>query len=284
MSYLDPEWRSYCVYAGRHLPPDAMDDEHVIPLSLGGGRSTVIRASKALNNRFAREIDAKVANDPLIVFGRRDAKAKGHSRKMPVPRWRDARPRTSGPLMGSPERINIDFPPGRPVQYYDRRRGQPVPASAFSTALMAPLQLESDARLLFCLKTLLGVGWRVFGPRLQEALYADDVRARLGVDGIEPSDQFSMRFVDPGTPRSDEGHAYVAHLERNLVEPLRTTMLARETDTHLEWSVACVGYFVGLVILPLRARLLPPTVGAGAGLFLLAGRGSLRPEIRQTAP
>jgi len=284
MSYLDPEWRTYCAYSGRHLPPDAMDDEHVIPLSLGGGRSTVIRASKALNNRFAREIDAKVANDPLIIFGRRDAKAKGHSRKMPIPRWRDARPGAPGPLMGSPERINIDFPSGGLVQYYDRRRGQPVQQASFPTALVAPLQLESEARLLFCLKTVLGVGWRVFGPKLQEALYADDVRARLGVEGVEPSNQFSMGFADPGTPRSEEGRAYLNHLERNLVEPLRTTMLVRETETHLEWSVACVGYFVGLVILPLRARLLPPTVGAGAGLFLLAGRGRLTAEVRQTVP
>jgi hypothetical protein len=76
---LGPEWRNYCIYSDCYLPEIAMSAEHVIPRSLGGSGATVIRCSKAINSRLGHEIDGKLANDTLIMFGRRDADARGNS-------------------------------------------------------------------------------------------------------------------------------------------------------------------------------------------------------------
>src|SRR5438552_2748071 len=80
---VDPEWRNFCVYSGQWLPKCALSAEHVIPRSLGGSAATVIRCSKTINSRLGHEIDGKVANDPILAFGRRDADARGNSGRAP---------------------------------------------------------------------------------------------------------------------------------------------------------------------------------------------------------
>jgi hypothetical protein len=77
---LAPDWRNYCIYSGRHLPDAALSDEHVIPVSLGGSRSTMIRTSRHLNSTLGTTIDARIVHDSMVQFGRRDADARGQAR------------------------------------------------------------------------------------------------------------------------------------------------------------------------------------------------------------
>lgn len=275
------EWRSYCVYAGRHLPEDALSDEHVIPKSLGGGNSTLIRASRELNSRFGREIDGKIANDPIIQFGRRDANARGHSGTPPIPRWKGLRPWKSGPFDASKECFNIDFPTTGGPTLYDTRRGRGASNEVLvDRALVATnLQIDSDARAKFCAKTLLGIGWRLFGPHLLSAVSVNDLRAFLGVEGGAGSADFRMTYLDPFVADTEAARSYVKMIEKNLVRARTTTILARETDGELEWSLACVGYFVGSLVLPTTARLLPAEILPEGGLLLIAGRGTLQREV-----
>jgi hypothetical protein len=79
MARFAPEWRTYCVYSGHHLPGAAITSEHVIPRALGGKGATTIPCSSAVNSRIGHEIDTKVTNDPMIIFGRRDTDMRGNS-------------------------------------------------------------------------------------------------------------------------------------------------------------------------------------------------------------
>lgn len=274
-------WRDYCVYSGRHLPDEALSKEHVIPMSLGGGRSTVIRASAVLNNRFAREIDARIAADPMVQFGRRDADARGHSRRSPVPRWTRAQPwRNSDPMPTGHGRLNVDFPKtGGPV-VYDTSKGRPVGRDVWNgQVLLTRLEIDVEARLKFCLKTLLGVGWRVFGPALLDAVPVEDVRSVLGVEGVNPTAGLRMSYLDPLAVQEPAARRYVSALKGALVASGKTTLLLRQADGEIEWSVACVGHYLGSLVLPAYADLSDaPKTG---GLLFTADRGGLRRELRQ---
>ena len=270
------EWRSYCIYSGRHLPEDALSDEHAIPMSLGGGRSTLIRVSKKLNNELGTKIDGAIANDPLVQFGRRDADARGHSRKPVVPRWKGARPWQSGPIDASPERLNVDFPATGSPEIYDRRSGKAVASNIFNrTALLVPnLQIDSDARLKFCIKTLLGVGWKVFGPKLLSSINTGALRTCLGIKEAPLSEPVRLRYLDPFV--APDEHAYVKMIEQNLVRECATTILARENQTELEWSVSCVGHYVGSIVVQTNSRVLPAEIPDDGGLLLIAAPGTLK--------
>ena len=105
MNRFAPEWKNFCVYTGKHLPDVDLNDEHVIPKSLGGFRSTVIRASRELNSQFATTIDARIANDAMVQFGRRDANARGHSKKKAQLRYGAGQRLRKRDLLGEKARI-----------------------------------------------------------------------------------------------------------------------------------------------------------------------------------
>jgi len=145
--------------------------------------------------------------------------------------------------------------------------------------LEAEDQIDHDARAKFCAKTLLGVGWRLFGPRLLSAVGTNDLRAFLGVEGAAGTPGFRMRYLDPFVADTEEANAYVKRLEKAMVRERTTTIFLRENNDELAWSVACVGYYVGSLVVPTMARLLPTEVPPEGGLLLTIGRGTLQREV-----
>ena len=53
----------FCIYEGRTLPPESMNEEHIIPLALGGVNSLVIRSSKNFNSTVGADLEGKVAGE-----------------------------------------------------------------------------------------------------------------------------------------------------------------------------------------------------------------------------
>ena len=84
------------MYSGKFLPDAALSKEDVVPKSLGGNRFTVIYVSRTLNSTFGTKIDARVINDPIIQFGRKDRCGKNRDFEA---RCREEGNRPKGPLM-----------------------------------------------------------------------------------------------------------------------------------------------------------------------------------------
>jgi hypothetical protein len=273
---LDPAWKDYCVYSGRRLPEAALSDEHVIPKSLGGGASTIIRASRALNSRFGSEIDGKVARDPLIQFGRRDAGARGHSGKATVPRWKHGHSGFEASRSGARGRYSVDIGGSGLPTLFDAAKGKHVPWGPHGDeALVFNLEIDHEARRRFVLKTLLGVGWRLFGPGLLDSIDVEAIRTQLGVGGGAANGAPKAAFSDPVLrPSEAAGEARLSAIEKALVRPGATTIMMTQ-DGFLEWSVACCGHMVGVVGVPLLSRLVLEDPMFGSGLHLSVGRGGL---------
>lgn len=267
-----PEWHNYCVYSGRHLPESAMSTEHVVPRSLGGAGATVIRCSKAVNSRLGHEIDGKVANDPMIIFGRRDADARGNSRRKPrailkrAVAWKDGEPWKT-----TPPRYNIEVPRAGPASVYDTRTGQYLPQSTFATTgfIIPDMKIDNHARARFVAKTLLGLGWKIFGKAFLATGQTDSLRSMIGIATHRPHEQHHLYYLDPFTLEANSpARGAFQILQERVTQAGRTTALLRHTEFGIEWSVSCLGYFVGSLIYPVQQRLLPDYTPPGGGLLM----------------
>lgn len=280
---LEPEWRNYCIYSGNHLPEGALSAEHVIPRSLGGSGATVIRCSQQVNSRLGHEIDGKLANDPIVMFGRRDADARGNSGKQPRAILR----RTTAWKRGQPfqpqPRYNIEVPAGgQPAKVYDTRTGKHLPSSVFAdTGFHFNLAVDSNLRLKFVAKSLLGLGWKLFGPRFLSTEPIDSLRCLIGT---RKESSIKLYYADPFSLTNDPAREAFKILEEKLVRTNRTTILMRYTEFGLEWSVNCVGYFIGSLIYPTKQILLSSDIQRNAGLLLTVTRDSLLSEPVEPFP
>ncbi|MEO6782731.1 MAG: HNH endonuclease [Bradyrhizobium sp.] len=273
---LGPEWRNYCIYSDRYLPESAMSAEHVIPRSLGGSRATVIRCSKAINSRLGHEIDGKLANDTLIMFGRRDADARGNSGQKPKALLKRTTAWKSGELMGNVQpRYNIEVPGGnQSAIVYDTRTGKYLPPTAFNdTGFVFTMNTDSEVRSKFLAKTLLGMGWKLFGESFLSTEPIGSLRWKIGT---RDNPGTSLYYLDQFTigENSPVENAF-QRLQDQVTRPNRTTALVRHTEFGLEWSMSCVGHFVGSLIYPTRRWLLPTGVAMNGGLLVTVARDRL---------
>ena len=292
MTRLAPEWRNYCIYSDKHLPDAALSDEHVIPVSLGGNRSTMIRASRHLNSKFGATINSRVVHDGMVQFGRRDADARGHSGKKPAARIPNASVwRPDQPWGQWDTRYTLEIPKGGVLRVYDRKTGKHVPYLSGSGFIVPEWKIDHPARLRFTVKTLLGIGWKHFGVDFRTAVDLDLLRWVLISDLRSTSDsrerttsdvpqEGTLIYVDPFLvpPEQREIHP-LTKIKSALIRKDQSAILIRELDGMLEWSVACLGYLVGSVRVCLRAPLIKGDVRPRGGIRLVVRRDRLQSEL-----
>jgi len=221
----------------------------------------------------------------MVQFGRRDANARGHSRKIPVATINDARAWKSDALWYESEgRYNLEIPKGGPPKIYDRKAGRILPPGMMAdTGFIVPeLKIDHVARLRFTVKTLVGVGWKFFRTDLLAAVDMDLLRTVLTADFQITAEgrEGGLTFSDPFLvmPEQRETHL-LTKIEPVVVRKGQTTILIREVENALEWSVACLGYLVGTVSVPVKAPLIGGDVRPRGGIRLIIGRDQLKPEL-----
>ncbi|WP_083850370.1 HNH endonuclease [Rhodovulum sp. PH10] len=271
---LPDSLRGYCIYTGKTWPESALSREHIIPRSLGGTHSPTIWVNRKTNNVFGSKIDAKITNDPLISFGCRDADARGYSKKARIPEWRGAVRWGSGQPVGSGEgRYTLRFPSAGATAY-DCRTRRFVPVASNGSALVIwRFPIDHVARLKFTLKTLLGIGYVLSPYNFSNCLDADFIRNALNapISLSENHKEGGLSFTDSFLDNTVEGRARDLAIRNFLERKSKTTALIHQTDSLLNWSISCVGYFVGSVWLPAANQLLP-NVSNGDGLLITFDR------------
>jgi len=143
-------------------------------------------------------------------------------------------------------------------------------------------KIDHVARLRFTVKTLLGVGWKFFQTELLAAINVDQLQTLLTADfALSPErGEGSLGYADPFLikPEHHDTHP-LKKIEPALIRKGLTTILIREYDQTLEWSIACLGYLIGSVWVPLRTPLLRSDVPLGGGLRLVIARHHLEPQL-----
>ncbi len=242
---------SRCVYSGASLPKSKLSEEHVLPKSLGGCGSLKINASKHLNNLFGTQIDGKIAKDIFVLFKRRDLDLLGHSKKAPTPIWRNLATFEKG--MGVENLFGpyiCSFEKSGPRIIHQRTR-KPAPKEIFpGKALAVHLDIDHVARLKFCLKTLLGVGWVVWDDKIERAVDIEFVRRTL-IEDVYIAETIGLGGLGYSDEILDPDSAKLAHIKKSLLFENMNTFLLEVMEGELRWSVAVLGILLGSITLPL---------------------------------
>jgi hypothetical protein len=278
-------WHGYCVYSGKFLPDAALNDEHIIPKSLGGYRSTVIRTSRTLNSLFATSIDARIAADPSISLARLRANTRGHSRTPVRPRIKNARAWQDGQgILDGEQRYTIEFQQSGTAKIWDQKTGRFLPPTVLSDTgfVVDNWEIDHVARAKFVVKTMLGVGWKYLGPSFLQAIDAPLLRRFLTENVAISTDgeNATLHYSDEYLVRHDsDENRWLQKIKNVLLQDKISTILVRESNGFLEWSVSCVGEMVGVVLVPLSASFFRGDVQKQGGIRFDITRNRLTPIL-----
>lgn len=280
---LPKELRNYCVYTNKSLYAGASNSDHVIPKKLGGNQSTLIRADKSWNSNFGSQIEERIAHDPLVSFGVRETQSRGHGNQIKNPRWKGAvRWTPDMPLRTGIGSFELKFPQGATFAI-DCNTGTMTRCGQFGEPAFViwDLQIDHIARLKFTLKTLLGIGWKFFQEDFLKAVDVAFIRRALTnrIALREGATEGWLSFSDGFLEKSAEGRAMEKRLQKILVRRDKTSVMLREQNGKLNWSIACLGYFVGSVWLPLTKSLLGGDLSNGNGLLLVFNKTAFDAEV-----
>ncbi len=284
--------RNYCVYTGRYWQEEMLSIEHPIPIALGGNRSQfAIRTQRKINNRLSQCVDQPVALDPIIMFGRRDADARGHHghQHLPVPKFKNAR-------AFSPKAGHIlinDGPAGFKLEMttpHPRITHQPtklvMPPSIFGSAgFVAEFKRNEVALCRLAIKSLLGIGWRIFLKDLENAI--DTMALRSALDpSVELTNPASgdIRFLWETSNLCSEMTEYLGLMKSAMIKKGKSTAMICEHEGRLEWAVSCVGYFVAALQVPMSRHLLVPDLADGQRMLITFEAASHSIELGSPVP
>lgn len=185
--------KEWCVYTGRWHPVLEMTDDHVIPLSIGGHDSLVVRASKPGNELMNRLLDEKVRANPLIAYMTKLGHSTRRRRRVAPVRWKA----TVGGVAG---RVNLstprfEFETHRSDQKFSLNNSRELRGETFT----AQLQIDVNMMLSFACRLALGAALYLFGDAFREFGYHERLRALA----TSPTSVDDLRFqmvnhVEPG--------------------------------------------------------------------------------------
>ena len=165
----------YCPYTDTEIILSLSNNEHIIPLSLGGSNSFVLPVNAKFNSDAGSSIDGDLANDLLILFRRRHFDARGHSKKKP-------RVINKHSAMNS-RPVQVEFVGEEGLKVYD-----PVQRCTLGEEEVAGQEFTSRftisrySHLKFAAKVALASGYFVFGEWFRSNVEHNELRALMNFD------------------------------------------------------------------------------------------------------
>ena len=113
--------------------------------------------------------------------------ALGHSKKKPIPKLKRAHhwnPRVAPPPQG-PGGYDLNVHGLGQPEVWDRKRGTFAPSNIWTDGgfIIPNLNIDHMARLKFCVKTLIGIGWKLFTTNLLSVFDMQFLRRVLSRQG-----------------------------------------------------------------------------------------------------
>lgn len=186
----------YCIYSGKEIHELESNDEletneeHIIPLSLGGSDDFTIRVSKEYNDYLGSNVDGKMTQDFFIAMDRVRHQDKGHSQKEPR---LDVKSEIENgkPAITSFTKDNMKVFDPVHKKYVD------IPPK-----IKMETKLDLDIRTKFTAKVALATGYFLFGDTFVKYSDCDSLRNIMMSDNLKetlkkPGAIGNIRFFDP---------------------------------------------------------------------------------------
>jgi len=258
---IESGWTDYCIYSGKHCSKDTLSLEHVFPKSLGGRASATIRVCRKLNNQFGTEIDGRLMKDAMIQFARMNSGTTGNSGKKPTAVLKNAQAWKGGRPNPDSKMYTLTHEKGQTMKVFDPISRSYMPSNMINEYgfVIKDMNIEHAARFKFTVKTLLGLGWKYFRADILDAIDTNVLRKLLtqNITITTKGNEGGISYVDPflvksGTPQLTA----IEEIQKRLIRDKISTVLVREIEARLEWSVSVLGTYVGTIQIPLDKSLI----------------------------
>lgn len=229
----------YCIYTDSDVSEEAGNYDHIVPLSLGGDDGFTVWSDAQFNSDVGSKIDGALANDPLMMFARRDADARGHSNAEPVPKWKRSK------LKGEPVQVSW----GKNVEVWDSKANALMdPKDVEGQKFTSEFKLDISVRPKFVAKVVLGAGQHFFEDTFRHEFDCQALRDLLKADDIKKH-QSSLKAHDIWLkgywPFPD-----IAGMKVLTEFTGRTTVFFLINKAGIEFHVGVLGQYVGSIFVP----------------------------------
>lgn len=198
----------YCPYTDSEIDPALTNNEHIVPLSLGGSNSFVLPVNKKFNSDAGSDIDGVLANDLLVLFRRQQFDARGHSKKEPTIRSKHS-------TMDSGSRpVQVEFSGEEGLRIYDPVQKRTLKENEVTgKEFRSSFTISRFGRLKFAAKVALAGGYFVFGNWFRQNVNHKELRALMNFDrNSKKSDfeNFELKVIDEFTHPEEKDVEYLA--------------------------------------------------------------------------
>jgi len=215
-------------------------------------------------------VDGDIAKDPLVMFARRAAGAKGHSRTHPVPVWKKST------FKGKPVQVILDT---EELKVFDPISRSTLPeAKVVGEQITTQLTFDRHASTRFTAKAGLGGAYIAYGDSLRSSLDCDELRkvialdigaARQNPDSLPRNIRIVERFsvdVNGGNPDATMYRLFCTFTPRS-------TLVLAPYANGLCISVGVLGQFMGSLFCPADTKTLATDSDFSEGEVILLGPG-----------
>lgn len=259
----------YCPYTDKELDENAVNSEHIIPLSLGGVNGLEIPVCKEFNARIGSEVDAKIGQELIIQSRRTKLKVKGHSRKMPSMYYKNAEDvDTELPLqMKITKDDGIKFRAPYVPDGSDHPTGRNI---RFST------NIDMEIWLRYTAKVALSSGYFCYGDEFRSNVNTKELRAIMTMSHDEirtqmPDIKAHAHYMLMGE-ESNEIRVY-KHICEAIGE--HSCIGIVPSDNHLTFFAGILGGYIGMIRVEANTKNFPNAGVYYWGHFMAPQNGQL---------
>ena len=159
----------YCIYTNTDIEASDSNEEHIIPLSLGGKNGFTIKVSKNINSDLGSKLDGALNKDFLINSIRRKKGYKGHSKT--VPNFK-----VKATITGTNERVEIRYNGTENYLYNPRTKKRFTEEEKRQVELNTIHPFDKSIRIRFIAKVILGAGHFIYGNEFKECIDHESLR------------------------------------------------------------------------------------------------------------
>lgn len=236
----------YCIYTDRDVAETDGNEDHIIPLSLGGSDDFTVWAEEKFNSRIGSTVDGAIHKDFFIGPALRDSGVRGHNRKPAMPRVRGAA------IDGRPAQVSLT---AEGFKVWDARaRRDLADEEIMGSEIELRFRVDRFSALRFVAKVALGGGYAVYGEPFRRAINCDLLRRVIELEVAKARRDPVLRkgglvVCDRWHKESQPGGA--AYQYRVLCEQVpRSLLICQVYADGIAFHVGVVGEYLGTVFCP----------------------------------
>lgn len=271
----------FCIYTDQDVSVELGNLDHIIPLSLGGSDDFCIWSDSDYNSELGSAVDGVIANDFLVMLARRDADARGHNKREPVPIWK----RTT--LAGQPVQVKL----GREkIEVWDAKTRSIMPdEDVIGREFETTHQVDRFDPIRFTAKVALGAAYFIYEDAIRVAMDCNALRQIISLDPVKA--RVGQKLLPAGITVCDRLHAdangdsATGSMYRGLCEfTNRSTVIAVPHDDSIGFHVGVLGMFMASIFIPADTSTLPNDGLHDLGHVILLAPGQMeRISFRELA-